>query len=194
MNGYAQLNGSAVELTSGATGQAGSVWYKSKMNVAAFTTNFTFQQTSATADGMTFTIQNSPSNVNALGGNGASLGYAPLASSVAIKFDLFSNAGEGPDSTGLYLNGATPTTPFVDLSSSPINLHSGDVMAVHLVYNGTTLTMTITDNTTGGTYTNSWTVNIPSTVGSNTAYVGFTGATGGQTAIQKVLTWSYASN
>jgi hypothetical protein len=194
LNGYAQLNGSAVELTSGATGQAGSVWYKSKMNVAAFTTNFTFQQTSATADGMTFTIQNSPSNVNALGGNGASLGYAPLASSVAIKFDLFSNAGEGPDSTGLYLNGATPTTPFVDLSSSPINLHSGDVMAVHLVYNGTTLTMTITDNTTGGTYTNSWTVNIPSTVGSNTAYVGFTGATGGQTAIQKVLTWSYASN
>ena len=63
-------------------------------------------------------------------------------------------------------------------------------MAVQLVYNGTTLTMTITDTVTLATYTTSWPINIPSTVGSNTAYVGFTGGTGGQTSSQKILTWT----
>jgi hypothetical protein len=164
------------------------------MNVGAFTTNFTFQQTSAAADGMTFAIENSPSNVNALGGNGAGLGYSSLTKSVAIKFDLYSNAGEGPDSTGLYQNGATPTTPFVDLSSTGINLHSGDVMAVQITYDGTTLTMTITDQVTAATYTTSWAVNIPSIVGGSTAYVGFTGGTGGLVATQNVLTWTYTSD
>ena len=193
-NGYAKLNGTSAELTNGGSGEAGSFWYKTPMNVGAFTTNFTFQQTSAAADGMTFAIENSPSNVNALGGNGAGLGYSSLTKSVAIKFDLYSNAGEGPDSTGLYQNGATPTTPFVDLSSTGINLHSGDVMAVQITYDGTTLTMTITDQVTAATYTTSWAVNIPSIVGGSTAYVGFTGGTGGLVATQNVLTWTYTSD
>jgi hypothetical protein len=64
-------------------------------------------------------------------------------------------------------------------------------MAVHLVYNGTVLTMTITDTVTNAVYTTSFTVNIPTAVGGNTAYVGFTGGTGGAASTQKVLTWSY---
>ena len=77
------------------------------------------------------------------------------------------------------------------MTSSGVDLHSGDTMAVHMVYNGTTLTMTITDTVTNASFSNSWTINIPATVGSNTAYVGFTGATGGYTASQDVLTWTY---
>jgi hypothetical protein len=65
-------------------------------------------------------------------------------------------------------------------------------MQVQMTYNGTTLTMTITDTTTpANTFTTSWTINIPATVGGNTAYVGFTGATGGSTAIQDIITWTY---
>jgi hypothetical protein len=41
------------------------------------------------------------------------------------------------------------------------------------------------------TFTNAWTVNIPGTVGANTAYVGFTAGTGGQTATQDIVTWAY---
>ena len=41
------------------------------------------------------------------------------------------------------------------------------------------------------TFTTSWTVNIPAVVGGNTALVGFTGGTGGLTAIQEVLNWTY---
>jgi hypothetical protein len=66
-------------------------------------------------------------------------------------------------------------------------------MAVQLVYNGTTLTMTITDTVTQATYTTSFTINIPSTVGGNTAYVGFTGGTGGLTATQEILAWTYGN-
>ena len=34
-------------------------------------------------------------------------------------------------------------------------------------------------------------INIPQIVGGNTAYVGFTGGTGGLSASQKILTWTY---
>jgi len=61
------------------------------------------------------------------------------------------------------------------LTNTGINLLSGDTFNVHMVYNGSTLTMTITDGVTNASYTTSWTINIPQTIGSNTAYVGFTG-------------------
>src|SRR6202030_2101077 len=94
--------------------------------------------------------------------------------SIAVKFDLYSNNGEGPDSTGLYLNGAAPTTPAVDMTGSGVDLHSGDIFHVHMSYDGTNLAMTITDTATAASFSISWPVNIPSTVGANTAFAGFT--------------------
>jgi hypothetical protein len=192
-NGSAVWNQTAnrLTLTNGSTYQAGSVFYTTLVNVQAFTNDFTFQLTSPTADGITFTIQNNAPN--ALGNSGGNLGYATIAKSVAVKFDLSNNSGEGPDSTGEYASGAVPTTPSTDMTSSGVNLHSGDVMSVHMTYNGTTLAMTITDNTIGKSFTTSWAVNIPTVVGASTAYVGFTGGTGALTATQQIATWSYAA-
>jgi len=34
-----------------------------------------------------------------------------IATSVAVKFDLYDNSGEGTNSTGIYVNGASPTMP-----------------------------------------------------------------------------------
>jgi hypothetical protein len=110
---------------------------------------------------------------------------------VGVKFDLFNNFGEGNDSTGLYVNGASPTVPALDMTSSGVNLHSGDVFNVHMAYDGTTLSMRITDVTTQATYQTSWPIDIAMEVGSATAYVGFTGATGGAAATQNVLSWLY---
>jgi hypothetical protein len=63
---------------------------------------------------------------------------------------------------------------------------------VHLTYNGTTLGMTITDTAVpADTFTTSWPINIPGTVGANTAYVGFTAGTGGMTATQEIINWTY---
>jgi len=193
-NGSATWNQTAnrVTLTNGGTYQAGSAFYTTLVNVQSFTSDFTFQLTNPSADGITFTIQNNAPN--ALGTSGGSLGYATIAKSVAVKFDLSNNAGEGPDSTGEYTGGAAPTTPAIDMTSSGVNLHSGDVMSVHMTYDGTTLAMTITDNTIGKTFTTSWAVNIPTVVGASTAYVGFTAGTGALTATQEIATWSYTAS
>jgi Legume lectin domain/Chitobiase/beta-hexosaminidase C-terminal domain/PQQ-like domain len=198
-NGSTDLDDTRLQLTSGLANQAGTAWFNTPQNIQDFTTDFTFQLSNPSADGITFTIQNA--GLTALGPSGGGLGYGPdapggtagIGKSIAIKFDLYDNDGEGDDSTGLYTNGASPTVPSTDMSTSAIDLHSGDEMSVHMVYNGTTLTMTITDGVTGGTFTTSWPVNIPSIVGANTAFVGFTGGTGGLTSSQKIEDWSFVS-
>jgi Legume lectin domain/Chitobiase/beta-hexosaminidase C-terminal domain len=201
--GSAKLNGNSLELTDGGGDEAAAAWYQVEANIQAFTTDFTFQITPAAAtiaDGFTFTIQGN--NASSIGPVGGGLGYGPdstagapgIANSLAIKFDLYSNAGEGVDSTGIYLNGASPTTPAIDMTSSGVNLHSGDPFHVHITYDGTTITMTITDTVTNATFTQAWAENIPNIVGDVVAYVGFTGGTGGVTATQQILTWTYVAS
>ena len=192
MNGSAKLNGTRLRLTDTGTNEAGSAFATAAINVQSFTTDFSFQLTNPVADGFTFTIQGN--NPTALGSPGGNLAYAPIGKSVGVKFDLFNGAGEGPNSTGLYTNGAVPTVPAITLGGG-VNLHSGDPFNVHLSYDGTTLKMTITDASNSSlTFSTSWVINIPNIVGGNTAFVGFTGATGGSTAIQEILNWTYAAN
>jgi len=190
------LNGSTVnsddsrlQFTNGEKNQAGSVFWSKPVGVQSFTTQFSFQLSTAVAEGITFTIQNT--GPKALGTFGPSLGYAPIKKSVAIKFDIYSDAGEGTDSTGVYINGAVPTVPSVDMTSSGVILRSGDAMLATVTYNGTTLTMKLTDVVTNKSFTLSKAINIPSTVGASTAYVGFTGGTGGLSASQKIIDWTY---
>jgi Bacterial Ig-like domain (group 3)/Legume lectin domain/Chitobiase/beta-hexosaminidase C-terminal domain len=198
-NGSTDLDDSRLQLTNGGTNEAASAFYTSLVDVGNFTSDFTFQLSDPAADGFTFTIQNSPSAAKALGPSGGGLGYGPdspsgpagIPQSVAIKYDLYNNNGEGVDSTGLYTDGASPTTPAIDLTPSGIDLHSGDTMGVHLAYDGTTLAMTITDNVAGATFSQSWPINIPQVVGAEQAYVGFTAGTGGETSSQKIETWTY---
>jgi hypothetical protein len=204
LNGGAAVSGTHLRLTDGGGTEARSAFFSTPVNVAKFTSDFSFQLTTPNGDGFTFTIQGT--GATAVGPSGGGLGYGPdnvtnpssspntpIAKSVAVKFDLYNNAGEGADSTGSYTNGASPTTPALDMTSSGVNLHSGDVFNVHVTYDGTTLTWTITDATTGKTFTASSTVNIPSLVGGNTAFVGFTGGTGGSTATQDIITWTFTS-
>ena len=153
LNYSAKVNGTRLRLTDEGVGEAGSAWYPTPANVQTFTTDFSFQitpGTNPTADGFTFAIQgNNTSAIDTWGGGG--LGYGPdspggtpgIAKSVAVKFDLYNNAGEGVNSTGLYTNGAPPTTPFVDLTNTAINLHSGHVFNVHMTYDGSNLAMSI---------------------------------------------------
>jgi hypothetical protein len=200
-NGSTDLDDSRLQLTNGGETEAGSAFFTTPMNITNFTTDFTFQLSDAMADGITFTIQNSSAGAKALGPSGGGLGYGPdapggtpgISNSVAVKYDLYNNNGEGDDSTGLYTNGASPTTPATDMTASGVILNNGDTMAVHITYNGTTLTMTITDPTVNATFTTSWPINIPQTIGGNTAFIGFTGGTGGETASQKIESWTFAS-
>jgi hypothetical protein len=198
LNGKTTIVGTALQLTDGKTNEASSAFFAAPVNVAKFSTTFTFQQTAATGDGMMFVVHNAVAGAKALGPSGSALGYSygatqtgAILNSVGLKFDLYSNSGEGSNSTGLYLSGAQPTKPALDLTPSGVDLHCTHPMSVQLTYDGTTLKMTITDTVTASSYTTSWAVNIPQIVGSSSAYVGFTASTGGATAVQQILNWTF---
>jgi len=191
------LNGSAVanndtrlQLTNGEVNQAGSVFSNAPIGVQAFTTSFEFQISGdSLANGFTFCIQNVAPT--ALGGNSAGLGYQDIPKSVAVKFNFYDFQGEGSNSTGVYTNGQPPVLPSTDISISGIKLNSGDSIQAQLAYDGTELTLNLLDLISNKTFTMSEKIDIPEIVGGNTAYVGFTGGTGGLSSSQKILTWTY---
>lgn len=200
--GAATINGSRLQLTDGNFNEASAAWFPVEASIQTFTTDFTFQilpGTNPTADGFTFAIQSN--NTSAVGGKGGGLGYGAgtptgtlgIPKSVAIKFDLFSNAGESNNSTGLYTNGVCPCTPFVGLTGTGINLHTTDTFRVRITYDGTNLTMTITDTNTNVAFTRAWPIDIPGTIGRTVGFVGFTGATGGRSAVQDIVNWTYSA-
>jgi hypothetical protein len=191
LNGTAVATNSQLQLTTGSTWQAGSVFWNAPISVQAFTTTFQFQEFEAQANGFTFTIQNMAPT--ALGGDSAGLGYPDIQQSVAVKFNFYNYNNEGSDSTGFYTDGQPPVTPTIDISSSGIELNSGDTIQAQITYDGTTLTLNLKDLVTNATYSTSTPINIPQTVGGSSAYVGFTGGTGGLSAVQKILTWTYAA-
>jgi hypothetical protein len=176
-----------------------------------FTTDFTFRLSSpnstvplaSIADGITFAIVNAePDDVlaglEALGGSGGALGFTGIPAGgstnfdMALKFDLYSNDGEGPNSTGVYVNGALPTVPAINLNGTGIDLHSGHIFHAKLVYDGSAnLALTLTDTLTNATYSHTFSVSIPKTIGGVFAHIGFTGGTGLNTARQDILSWTF---
>ena len=204
-NGFAStagltLNGSTkasndtrLQLTDGGVNEASSVFWNVPINIQAFTTTFEFQLSNAVngGNGFTFTIQNN--GPTALGGSSAGLGYQDILKSVAVKFNFYNYMNEGNDSTGVYINGQAPVNPSVDISSSGIQLNSDDGIQATISYDGTTLMLTLHDLVTNDVFTSSQAINIPATIGSNTAYVGFTGGSGGLSSSQKLLNWTYAT-
>jgi len=187
-----------LQLVDDGTWNIGSVFTTNRVGVARFTTQFRFQLARGSADGFTFTIQGvSPAAIGPAGGGG--LGFGPghakdapgIPRSVAVKFDIWDNEGEGKDSTGLYVNGAAPTVPAVSLKDTGINLHTNHVFEVKMTYDGTTLKVIITDRETNASASQSYKVDVPKIVFGTKAYVGFTGATGGTTATPDILSWTF---
>ena len=187
-NGSAKILGNRAELTDASGGsESGSIWSKAKQDIHAFTSRFRFQLTQANADGFTFAIQNNSPIVT--GNSGGSLGYEGIGSSIAIKFDIY----PALSTTGLYTNGAAPLEDgnAVDVSGAGLDFHSGHTFDVLLVYSGTVLTEKITDTDTGAAATFTYNIDIVATVGGTSAFIGFTGGTGGATAVQDLVSWTY---
>ncbi len=195
LNGSASIVGSRLRLTDGKTYESASSFYPTPVNVQSFVNDFTFQLTNPSADGFTMLIQND--GLSAMGAFGGGLGFGSgnrpgIVKGVAVKFDLFSNGGEGTNSTGIYIGGQSPQTPAITLNATGISLHAATTFWVHAVYNGAVLNVTITDQTSGATSTQSYPIDIPGTLGSQTAYVGFSAGTGGLTSTDDILNWSFS--
>jgi hypothetical protein len=151
------------------------------------------------ADGVTFTIQNDAAGAAAIGQGGGGLGYASdtvggaqgIHPSVMVKFDMYSQ-GSHHATTGLYINGESPNTlsKQVDMNGAGIDFTQNHTYQVDLVYDGLTLNETVKDLISGKTFTTSYSIGIRDTIGSDFAYVGFTGGTGGQNAWQAIESWT----
>jgi hypothetical protein len=191
-NGSALVVGDRLRLADGPF-QAGSAYAPAPVDVRGFSARFEFQ-VGATADGRLgdgLAVVFQGAGPDALGAAGEGLGYAGIDKSVALKFDLVDNAGEGAESVGLYLNGAAPTVPARPLAGDVIHLHSGHVFKVDLTYARGNLSFMVWDTATGSGSGNSISVDIPAAVGGPTAYVGFTAGTGELSAPIDVLDWKY---
>jgi hypothetical protein len=200
--GSAKVTNNLLQMTTaGPSASQGSAWFSNPVSIGAFTTDFNFQLLSAKGGGFTFTIQNA--GVSALGPGGSGLGYGAsqpggtggIKRSVAIKFDIYNNDGEGTDSTGYYSNGASPTIPATSMSGFGVTLNSGHIFHAHITYDGTNLKMVLTDTSTSASFTTTSAINIPSIIGAGTAHVGFTGASsGGAGVTTDMLNWTLTGN
>ena len=79
------------------------------------------------------------------------------------------------------------------MMAAGIDLTSQHVFDVAMSYDGTTLEVTITDTATLVSASQSYTIDIPAQIGGSQAFVGFTGGTGGLSAVQEVLSWTFQS-
>jgi hypothetical protein len=201
------ISSGALTLTTGEGGESRAAFFNTAQAVNTFTAQFTFQYTSdaasslGSADGFAFVLQEDPRGTSAIGGGGAGLGYGlvnanqppppapqltPIVNSAAVEF-LLRDGGNG--ATDFETGGAISSSP---ASTGLVDLVGGDPILVNLVYDGVTLTETLTDETNPlDTYTTSYLADIPSAVGGDDAFVGFTGGTGGAFGTQTISNFSF---
>lgn len=186
--------GNLLTLTDGNGGEASSAFFDVGQYVGGFVASFIYQNvTNGQGDGITFCLQNSPASTNALGSSGGGLGYAGIAPSVAFEMNIFSGFVHGGIGIRVGTNGAIG-----DFSNegyhgtTPVNIASGDNIYVRLYYLQGVMQVLLTDPSAAVTYSTSFAVDLPATVGNGSAYIGFTGSDGGSTASQTVSNFLYS--
>lgn len=149
-----------------------------------FTTSFVYTAGgNRAADGITFTVQNS--DATAIGGGGGNLAYVGIANSAAVEFNIYTGQNPPQPVGTAYAVGTAGTYT----STAPVNLASGNAIQITLTYSPVdqTITETLFDLVTRDSYSTVFSgVDLPLAVGGTSAYIGFTGATGGASAIQTV--------
>jgi hypothetical protein len=209
--------------------QGGNALYQTPVNIQAFTTTFTFQDSCATqpgdcGNGFGFCIlaDNSsntyyPPGYNFSGNADINLSWSEgcnasgtdcdLIDEAIVKFDLYGNDGPpGQELTGYYNNSVTfgagsANIPMGGIGGNPVEqnmasagivLQSNDVFSVTLTYDGSNLFESITDTSTGATFTHTYTgINLPAVMQGNTALVGFCGGSGAAVMGVSFNGWTY---
>ena len=194
-------DGQTLELTNSNLSEAASWFNNAKVSIDSFTALFDYQATPAgggLADGFAFILQDDPRGTSALGAAGSALGYSSdpvnnpnipgISPSAAVEFNLYSSHTQGTnfvtdDTAGNY--NPTGTVDFWD---------TGDTIQVGLTYDGSVLTETLTDLVNGHTYSTSYdNVDLAQVLGADTAYVGFSAATGGGDSTQTVSDFNFVA-
>jgi fibronectin-binding autotransporter adhesin len=185
--GYS-ANSGAFTLTTAANNEITSGFTSSQINISSsFVAQFVLTANGG-ADGGAFVIQNY--GQTAVGGGGGSGGYQGLGSSAGLEYEFFNQ-----ENFGFSTNGQAPT-----YVGQNLNFSSGDPTLVTMTYTSNPTThvgsvgVQLVDLTTkqGSSYGIS-NVNIQSAIGGTSAFVGFTGATGGSNASQAISNFSFTN-
>ncbi|HZN66574.1 MAG TPA: PA14 domain-containing protein [Tepidisphaeraceae bacterium] len=195
-------------------GQTGTAFLNTPQAVDGFTASFDFvmggpanspgpnAESGNPADGFTFILQNDTRGTAAVGGGGGALGWNGITNSVAVKFDVHDNI----DEVGLYINGEGIANGTGDARNrnlrtgrptgqAAFDLDSGNPSRATITYDPVAKVLTLTVDDIGNAATdpivNSWGIDIPHVIGSSNAYVGFGGATGGESVRQDITSFSF---
>jgi len=154
--------------------------------------NYTYTASgNKSADGLAVVIHNDPRGIAAVGGCGGSLGCGVLDSycgsygskitpSIDFEMNLYTS-----NTKGIILNTNGNIKGYV--ATGTLDIASGNPIDVLMKYNATTTTLTVilTDNVAGTSWTATYTVNISTVVGAS-AYLTFSGGAGSLTATQTI--------
>ncbi|MBU6410690.1 MAG: hypothetical protein KGR98_09905, partial [Verrucomicrobia bacterium] len=175
-----------LELTDGAGSEARSFFYNTPLFIGSFRASFTYLESPGAggADGITFCLQNDTRGATALGGGGGSLGVSGITPSWEFEINIYSGHVQG---YALATDGSTGTY----VVPGNVNVISGDPIDVSLVYAGGIMTVTMADATAGTSFTTTEQVDLPTHLGGEDAYVGFTGADGGVASIQQISNFEF---
>ncbi len=180
-----------LQLTDNNGSEARSAFYNTQVPVVSGTNGFSasFVYTPSgvlAADGAAFILQRDPRGAAAIGSIGGGLGDIGIANSVGFEINL-----DAPNTIGVNWRANSGGTY---LTTGAVNVASGDPIKVDLSYSpgNTTLSATLTDQTTHAIFATSFnTIDVAATLGATTAYVGFSGATGGGVSTQQISNFSY---
>ncbi len=185
--------------------QAGSAFSTTAitLNNNSFSTAFSFRITEpfgGGADGLVFVMQTVGNNV---GGAGGGIGYLGISNSLGIEFDTWYNGpglGDWSDNhIAINTGGAftTDTSRIADLPVPSQQLDNGNLWYAWVDYNDTTDNLEVRfsgANSRPLTALLSTTIDLPTVLGSNTAYVGFTSGTGAAGGNHDIVSWQFNNN
>ncbi|MFN3151569.1 CARDB domain-containing protein [Bremerella sp.] len=203
----ATSDGDILRLTPALSGRNGSAFSESQVNASDFSTAFTFRITSpggdifdcnttTGADGFVFVVQSVSSSI---GGIGSGIGYEGIVDSVGVEFDTWCNAANWDPSSnhiGIVTEGSVNHGASAEFTAvvTP-DFDDGNLWYAWVDYDGETLE--VRANQTGERPAEALLakdLDIPSVIANNTAYVGFTSATGAAWGNHDIVSWQYNSN
>ncbi len=181
-------------------GQSGSAFSSTTINAADFSTQFQFRITNpggitdasgqSGADGFVFVIQPVSSSI---GGSGGGLGYSGVTPSVGVEFDTFHNPFDpNTNHIGIDTNGNVNTNAQGSSIFIPQRFDDGTLQTAWIDYDGTTLEVFISStNVKPGLPVLTKIIDIPTIIGTNNAFVGFTAGTGAAVGNHDIVNWIY---
>jgi hypothetical protein len=181
LNGGARVTNDVLTLADGLPGEVRSAFFNTRQVITNFAARFIYRP-SVGAPGFTFVLQNSTNGPGARGGG--RLGLDGIIPSAAIAFEI--------KNIGSFTSSATNSTVATSSSTLPLDFGRGAPISVALTYNGSVLTEHLLDLNSGAVFDATYVLNLAAAVGNfNTAFVGFTGASGTLAASEMIESFTF---